>query len=232
MYISIEQSVGARYPCYQFVVGKDTPVVANYIIPKKNRAYMEHHIVTSGYAPTLNLYGVHARTLNRDQLIFTKPEDGYAKEEACAILDEKNEQVGEAAILIPTALGKVTGRANVTKYSAEFDDLDETYQAIVVPMGKKGYRIPVFLLGGEQIAIVEKHEKMSYSTKLYDMWLMAEYASRLQQIALLLSYMDSIEFGAAGEFSYIHHSSKSSLPSRAEQEAYDMRRSEQIKYLP
>lgn len=231
MYISIEQSVRSRYPCYQFVTGRTVPVVANYIIPRRDRSYMEHHITTNGFAPMLSVYGVNVRDMQFERLYFTKPDEGYAKDEVCPIINEKNEQVGETSVWVPTAIAKVTGKASICKYTADFDDFKETYHTFVVAMGKQGYRFPVYR-NGEQVAIVEKHEMMSYSTKLYDMWLPQPYQYCLQRIAVLLSYMDSLEFGAAGEFSYINHSAKSSLPAKAYQEAFDVRRSEEIKRLP
>ena len=153
MYISIEQSVRSRYPCYQFVTGRTVPVVANYIIPRRDRSYMEHHITTNGFAPMLSVYGVNVRDMQFERLYFTKPDEGYAKDEVCPIINEKNEQVGETSVWVPTAIAKVTGKASICKYTADFDDFNETYHTFVVAMGKQGYRFPVYR-NGEQVAIV------------------------------------------------------------------------------
>lgn len=39
---------------------------------------------------------------------------------------------------MPTAIAKVTGKASICKYTADFDDFDETYHTFVVAMGKQG----------------------------------------------------------------------------------------------
>lgn len=231
MYIVVNQDERCKFPNFCFETQERTCAVTSYVIPGEERDTMEHHVYSGSEEPALHIIGTEARGYEDAHFLFTRPESGYAKSVPCAILDRRGEQVGEVCILEPTILSRVMGKKLLAKYHAEFDDTDESFEAIVIAMGRRGFRIPLYC-DGTQIGIVEKTLKMSLSTKMYDMWLPKQHMKDIQKIAALLSYLDSMEFGNRGELSLAHHSARSGISTRDYRRAFNETYSEELKKMP